>query len=143
MNNRRIRRTQRTRLTSALVPFLAIADVGAAQAAKSPGSLAGSIGGDAIDITGTCSFGEGGFEFWSDGTDFAVPNDSNGDGTYRNISVTEMGTKTYNALWYSRGGDRRYKGLFSVEDRGERSMSVDTELGRDDIPAKFEVRCEA
>lgn len=114
----------------------------AAHAGTMSGRLEGSINGTTVNVNGTCSRNEGVFEFWSDGTEFAVSNDSDGDGMYLNIMVRSIGDQTFAALRYSRGGETIYNGTFEYDALGDQSLSVDTSMGRDDVPAKFHVQCQ-
>ncbi len=116
----------------------------AVEAGKMPGVLSGSIGGDALSLSGTCSMGPHIFEFWSDGKEFAVNRDTNGDNVSLNIMIRPMtsGGKTMAVLTYRKDGKMVYNGLFDPSSYDGTILSADTALGRAAaISAKFEVNC--
>lgn len=105
---------------------------------KGPGVLKGTIGSADVYFEGTCSSRSGMFEFWSDGTEFAVSRDQNGDNAYLNIMV--IGKRA--SLSYNRDGEKIYNGMFTYATFDGASLTADTLMGRNRLPAKFEVRCE-
>ena len=127
-----------TALCSACLCLLLLPISAWSAAGKGPGSFAGRIGGADVQLQGTCSRAEGSFQFWSDGTEFAVNRDQNGDGAYLNIMV--MGSMA--ALNYNRDGQKIYNGTFTYTELTDKSLTADTRMGRDELPAQFEVRCE-
>ena len=114
----------------------------AAEATRGPGTIEGTIGDAAIKIQGTCSKAEASFEFWSDGTQFAVHNDDNGDGMYLNIQVLTLGNQTVAAMHYYRNGNKVYAGTLKYLDFDGHSLQVNAQQGRHELPTTFSVQCD-
>ena len=87
-----------------------------AETIRSSGTITGTVGEHTIDLRGTCSQSETAFEFWSDGTQFAVSRDVNGDDMYLNVQVFTMGGRTMASLSHSRNGERVYNGAIKYEE---------------------------
>lgn len=131
------------KLTPFVVALLAIVlPVSAHASTKGPGLLEGTIGGEAVSIQGTCNTAENAFEFWSDGKDFAVNKDSDGDGMYLNIAIIKFGDQSRASMRYSRGGETLYNGVLEYTAFDGASLAVDGVLGsKTKLPATFTVIC--
>lgn len=124
------------------IPVLLLATTAAAEATRSPGTIEGVIGDTVITTQGTCSKDDASFEFWSDGTQFAVHNDANGDGMYLNIQVLTLGNQNMAALHHYRNGNKVYAGTLKFTEFDGHSIDVDAKQGRNKLPMRFSVQCE-
>jgi hypothetical protein len=110
---------------------------------KGAGTITGTIGGNTVDAQGVCSRSSGGFDFWTDGEDFASANDVTGDGQYLILNIVNMNGKVRSALRYSRNDETLYNGMVSYESFDGSTVRVDTPLGREEkISADFTITCE-
>ena len=109
---------------------------------KTSGTLVGSVAGNQLDLKGTCYASENSFAFWSDGTDFEVNNDTNGDGQYLNVSVISMNDQTMAAMRFHKDGEKVYAGTVPYSLGGSANMTVQGALGREQaITADFTITC--
>ena len=109
---------------------------------KTSGTLVGTVAGNQLDLQGTCYASENSFDFWSDGTDFEVNNDTNGDGQYLNVSVVSMNDQTMAAMRFHKDGEKVYAGTVPYSLGGNANMTVRGALGREQaITADFTITC--
>jgi len=126
--------------------MLALPAIGAVQAADQlTGTLTGSIGDTMLDKTGKCSQSGPVFQFWTDGDQFPVHKDSDGDGMYFAVMVNSQMPGSVGSLQYGRDGEKIYSGTFPFTYFDGGTLTVDGQIGarsgQSGMPAAFNIVC--
>ena len=109
---------------------------------KTPGKISGTIAGQPFNQDGTCSKGPNQFEFWTDGTDFAVNSDTDGDGQFMVVQVITAGSTTMAAMRFHRDNEKVYNGTVPYSVGGNANMTISGDLGREKlISADLKINC--
>ena len=124
--------------------MLALPVTGPAQAADQiTGILTGSIGDTMLEKTGKCSQSGPVFQFWTDGDQFPVHKDSDGDGLYFAVMVNSQMPGFVGSMQYGRDGKKIYGGTFPFAYFDGQTLTVNGAIGarsgQSGMPAAFNI----